>query len=113
MRKIFLIFIVLFAINARAQVIDKELKKSGSLEISSPKNIFDTPFHFFIHCAATLRNTTKPLLLVDGKRWSFDSVSELDGNSIDSISVMKSQEAIKKYGRKAKAGAVIIIMKPV
>jgi len=111
MQKLFFILTVFFAINANAQLINKELKLSGSLLVEE-KVASDTSVHFWTHCSPTYSdNFKKPLIIVNGKRKPFDSISTMDVNSIESVSWMKSDEARRKYGRKAKAGAVIIITK--
>jgi TonB-dependent SusC/RagA subfamily outer membrane receptor len=51
----------------------------------------------------------KPIFVVDSK--ISDNISSIDPNSIESISVLKSSEAIEKYGEKAKDGLIEITLK--
>lgn len=111
MKKYLFILIILFAVNAKAQEVDKELKSSGSLIIPETKIASDTSVRFYTHCAPTLPKSKTPLLIVNGKRKSLNLISGIDANNIESVSVVKPPESVKKYGRKAKAGAIIIKMK--
>jgi len=112
MQKLFFILTIFFAIDANAQIVNKELKLSGSLLVEE-KIASDTFIHIPFYCSVSYSNDFKtPLLIVNGKRKPFDSISAMDVNSIASVSVMKSDEARRKYGRKAKAGVIIIITKP-
>lgn len=111
MQKLIFILTVFSAINANAQLINKELKLSGSMVVEE-KGGPDTSIHISTHDSFSYYyNFKKPLVIVNGKRKPFDSVSAMDVNSIESVSVMKSDEARKKYGRKARAGAIIIVTK--
>lgn len=110
MRKLFFILTTLFAINANAQV-EKELKTSGSLAMPEIKNASDTGVRISFHCGAASYSTKKPLLIINGIRKPYDYLSKIDVNTVESVFVMKSEEAIKKYGRKAKAGVIVVKMK--
>lgn len=49
-----------------------------------------------------------PLVIIDGKTSTMDAFRKMDINTIDSITVMKSDDGAKKYGDKAKNGVVMI-----
>jgi beta-lactamase regulating signal transducer with metallopeptidase domain len=53
----------------------------------------------------------KPLIVVDGNIVKFGSIDNMSTESIESISVLKGEKAIKKYGEKAKNGAIEITTK--
>ena len=52
-----------------------------------------------------------PLLIIDGKEVSNKKVDDLDPKNIESMSVIKGDAAIKKYGKKAKDGVIEITTK--
>ena len=57
-------------------------------------------------------NSPKPdLILLDGKEIDKEDFSNLDHKKIKSMEVFKDKKAIKKFGKKAKNGVVIVTMK--
>jgi len=52
-----------------------------------------------------------PLFIVDGKKLSNADLREIDENNIESISVLKDNEAIEKYGKKGENGVIEITSK--
>ncbi len=58
--------------------------------------------------AQPLYNRARPIAIINGKTYSADIMSNLDGNKIKSVSVLKNDDAIIKYGEKAEDGVVII-----
>lgn len=55
--------------------------------------------------------TPSPLVIVDGEEKSSDVISTLDADKIESISVLKDETAMKKYGKRAKNGVILIVLK--
>ncbi len=53
----------------------------------------------------------KPFTLVDGKEITSDQMNAIDPNTIEKMEVLKGENAVSKYGEKAKDGAVIITLK--
>jgi bla regulator protein blaR1 len=53
----------------------------------------------------------QPLFILDGKEITTENMDDIDPNDIESISVLKGDAAIKKYGEKGKNGVVIITTK--
>ena len=58
----------------------------------------------------------EPIYVVGGKIYSpgddgYNDIHKMDPASIESVHVIKGDNAIKKYGKKAKAGVVEIILK--
>jgi TonB-dependent SusC/RagA subfamily outer membrane receptor len=51
---------------------------------------------------------TQILYILDGKEISFTDLNRLKPQDIESISVLKNQSAIKRYGEKGKNGVIII-----
>ncbi len=51
------------------------------------------------------------LLFVDGKEISKDDMKNMDPNNFQSVTILKGESAIKKYGEKAKEGAIEITTK--
>lgn len=61
----------------------------------------------------TLKNSdAMPIIIVNGKAMSYAAINKIDPNSIDSVTVLKGNNATELYGYKAKDGAVIIKTKP-
>jgi len=56
-------------------------------------------------------NNTNPLIFIDGKEVEKSKMNELDPNKIESVSVLKGESAIEKYGKKAKDGVILITTK--
>ena len=54
---------------------------------------------------------TLPIYVVDGKITSNITVKEMDTKNIESISVLKGESAIKKYGERGKNGVIEITTK--
>jgi N-acetylmuramoyl-L-alanine amidase len=55
----------------------------------------------------------QPIYMVNGKELSKEELNKISAASIQSISVLKDESAIKKYGERGKNGVVEIILKPV
>lgn len=50
----------------------------------------------------------EPLVVIDGKNSTMDALKKLDSDKVESISILKGDDATKKYGDKAKDGVVVI-----
>ena len=61
----------------------------------------------------TTKNNIPPntLIIIDGKESTADELKNMPPSNIESIIVLKGEHAIKKYGNKAKDGAIEIITK--
>ena len=74
---------------------------------------------FTIHQPATnykiITNTNtqnpKPLVLINGKEVSSDYLKSISAEHIESMTVLKDEKAINKYGEKGKNGVIILITK--
>ena len=53
----------------------------------------------------------KPLVYVDGKEIPFENMSKVDPKTIDRMDVLKDNQAVDKYGEKAKNGVILITTK--
>ena len=49
-----------------------------------------------------------PLIIFDGKEISKKELDSIDPNTIESMSVLKNENAVAQYGEKAKNGVIII-----
>lgn len=56
-------------------------------------------------------HSDEPLIIVDGKEVPNGIIADLDPNKIESISVLKDEKAIEKYGEKGKNGVIVVITK--
>ena len=85
-----------------------EKGKNGVVEIAKKKfSIKETP-----NVKNTTGAITSPVYFYDGKEISKDEMKEIPPNHIESINILKGENAIKKYGEKGKNGVVEIITKP-
>lgn len=50
----------------------------------------------------------EPLIVIDGKNSTMEALKKLDSGKIESVSILKGDDATKKYGDKAKDGVVVI-----
>jgi len=74
--------------------------KNGVLEVKLKKK------------GVTIRGTDpNPLIIIDGKESSKTDLENLDQDKIQSINVLKDEQAFKKYGKKGTDGVVEIITK--
>ena len=53
----------------------------------------------------------KPLIYIDGKKSNSRKMEKLGGNAIEKVEVIKGDQAIEKYGEKAKDGVILITTK--
>ena len=58
-----------------------------------------------------VQSDKEPYVIVDGKPIDGAKLKDIDPKTIDHMEVLKSQEAVKKYGEKAKDGVIIITTK--
>ncbi|HRH50979.1 MAG TPA: hypothetical protein PLP23_19670 [Panacibacter sp.] len=106
MRFIAFILSIFLVLNAKAQIIYKDLKTSGSLKIVDSTILRPSSY---AHDIPIIKPPKKdPLLIVDCKRRPFKSINQIDSKLVANVSVLKGKEAIKKYGRKAKGGVIIV-----
>lgn len=61
----------------------------------------------------SIENGTSPLLVVNGKEVPNEVLEALDPNKIESVTVLKGESAVDKYGEKGKNGAILVTLKPV
>lgn len=55
--------------------------------------------------------TEKPLFVVNGERTTYDDLSHIKPNDIESIHVLKNEKAIDQFGEAGKNGVVVITLK--
>jgi len=73
----------------------------------SPKGLF-----FADKKEATQDTVPSPLLIVDGKiNEDFNTVNSIDPDTIESVNVLKGEQALKKYGEKGRNGVIEITLK--
>lgn len=53
----------------------------------------------------------EPLVFIDGKEVPYSELEELSADRIQSVSIMKDEAALSKYGGKAKGGVILITTK--
>ncbi|MBX2970896.1 MAG: hypothetical protein KF803_16130 [Cyclobacteriaceae bacterium] len=55
--------------------------------------------------------TEKPLFVINGKHTTYDDLSHIKPNDIESIHVLKNEKAIDQFGEAGKNGVVVITLK--
>lgn len=55
--------------------------------------------------------TEKPLFVVNGEHTTYDDLSHIKPNDIESIHVLKNEKAIDQFGEAGKNGVVVITLK--
>lgn len=99
-----LLIIFLVAIGMLVQAQDKEIKPVTEEQVDKQKEL------------------TQPLFVIDGvkkvlpqepgeKKKDLDAALNISPNDIESISVLKGQDAIDKYGEEGKNGVILITTK--
>jgi len=77
-----------------------EMDKQGSLTLNSP-TLIRTPDPL----------SEQPLWILDGKPIDKDQISQINANSIESVSVLKDKASTALYGEKGKNGVILIVTK--
>jgi bla regulator protein BlaR1 len=91
-----------------------EVGEVNGIVIAAPNSTIDfTPTDLKSNKFTTnyKRINKNPIYIVDGKIISTDSFKKIKTNTIESISVLKGKNAIKKYGNKGKYGVIEIKIK--
>ena len=52
-----------------------------------------------------------PLIILDGKKYDFGKLKEIDPSTIESMEVLKDAATVEKYGEEAKNGVILITTK--
>jgi len=81
--------------------------KVAGVQVNSP----GSNTHIVIRGAATLNGNNQPLVVVDGKITSYNSIESLNPKEINDITVLKDANATAIYGNKANNGVIIISTK--
>lgn len=98
--QIFLITILSFGLNLCFGQTDQTKKESTNVQIKSK---LDKPYY-------VVKVNEKSLEIDASKNENFDLAS-IDPNAIESVSVLKGDEAKNKFGDKGQSGVVIITVK--
>lgn len=107
------LFLITFSITA--QELPK-LKKNVSVkqkDVNASEFTHQNTIKILDKKIALLRNnnTTKPIVIVDGKVINQNKIHNINPKSIASINVFKGKKAIKQFGEKGKNGVIIINLK--
>jgi hypothetical protein len=89
----------------------KELLQNVNYSLSSNQNGHLNQSNIRINCGCS-KGGEPPLFILDGKEISGD-LTNINPQSVESISVLKHIESTKQYGDKGKNGVIIITMKKV
>jgi hypothetical protein len=89
------------------------LKENQPREIFFIGNVESPKGLFFADKKEDTRDTVRsPLLIVDGKiNEDFNTVNSIDPDTIESVNVLKGEQALKKYGEKGRNGVIEITLK--
>ena len=81
---------------------------------------YTVPISFLLDGGKTEANTTihmakpgnvQPLYVVDGKEMNWADIQKIDPAKFESMTIIKNEDATKKYGEKGKNGVVVIQLK--
>ena len=95
MKKLLFLFIIPVVAFAQQDSLRLDEKSSGKVGIKVEPSV----------------DTKKPLYFVDGTQTKESVVNEINPDAIESITVLKGEKAIEKYGEEGKNGAIEIKMK--
>ena len=59
----------------------------------------------------SVKSQSKPLVLIDGKRFSYDEIGVIDDSDISNLTVLRGEKAVELYGGDARNGVVLITSK--
>lgn len=86
--------------------------KDGVILIKTKKKEPTTTITGTIADGTVIKTTNAdPLYIVDGKIRTKEEINTIQPESIESVSVLKAEQAIAKYGEQGKNGVVIIVLK--
>ena len=108
-----------------AEKVDVQKRYIGSgkvvvLKENEPREIFfigkeEQPKGFFFEGISKTPQDSihnRPLLIIDGKiNEEIDFMNSIDPNTIESVNVLKGEQAVKQYGEKGHNGVVEIMLK--
>lgn len=80
--------------------------KVGVILVKSKENVKK-----IIKCGCRHHTQPSPLYIVDGKEFTTEELNKIIPERIDGIEILKGEEAVKKYGEKAKGGVIIVKLK--
>lgn len=80
--------------------------KVGVILVKSKENVKK-----IIKCGCRHHTLPSPLYIVDGKEFTTEELNKIIPERIDGIEILKGEEAVKKYGEKAKGGVIIVKLK--
>lgn len=90
------------------KVKEEEVKVVGFGE----SNKLHLPADVTLHSRNGKSSMEKPLVIIDGvEQEGEDALEKIDPQTIESISVLKDQTAVKKYGERGKDGVIMIVTK--
>jgi len=100
MKKIFTVLVLISAIKIYSQKTDSIRSDFKSEELSLKQN-----------SETKTTQQIKPLIILEGMQTTEDAIKNLKPEDIESINVIKDQNATKKYGEKGKNGVIEIFLK--
>lgn len=80
--------------------------KVGVILVKSKENVKK-----IIKCGCRHHTLPSPLYIVDGKEFTTEELNKIIPERIDGIEILKGEEAVKKYGEKAKGGVILVKLK--
>ncbi len=80
-----------------------------SFQLYGGKTDVNAPSGSTIHMATP--GNVQPLYVVDGKEMNWADIQKIDPAKIESMTILKNEDATKKYGEKGKNGVVVIQLK--
>ncbi len=88
-----------------------EFAEAGVLLITTKSELITNKEESYINSESKSLDESKIFILVDGKEFPKEDLEKISPNDIESVTVIKNKEEIKKYTSKEYDGVIIIVMK--
>lgn len=114
MKPAFLFFSVMLSLGcfSQTQTSEEQNKVNNAIQrIKSENQSADTTKVIRFHCARTITKADEPLLIVDGVIKEMSYIKQINPDEIKAVVILKNEAAIKKYGKKAQYGVILVELK--
>ncbi len=104
-----------FVCSSPAQIVDEEkvnINDKTSLKAINPTDTIQLPQKIMINCGCrNNKNYPPPLYFIGKKEISIEKLKEIDLESIKSLFVIRGEKAVRKYGKRAEGGVIVLKIK--
>ncbi|MDR6300612.1 M56 family metallopeptidase [Mesonia maritima] len=93
------------------KVEDEKFKQQKIADKSKPINARQTPNENKTIASSLRFENAKPIVYINGKKSNLKKLNNLNEDNIEKVNILKGEEAIEKYGKKAKYGVILVTTK--